>query len=658
MLLMAAKRFCRCRRHDRDPDSLGLASPNEDVRRGYIFLRSTMKSVISNLRNIAIIAHVDHGKTTLVDFLLKQSNTFHAKAEELNKDLIMDSNDLERERGITILAKNTAVNYNGIKINIIDTPGHADFGGEVERTLNMADGALLLVDAQEGPMPQTKFVLKKAIELNLKVIVVINKIDKPGADIERTGNEVADLFLNLSQADHHLDYSTVYAIGRQGKAWDHWPSSEEIQNDLANLEPLFKKIIESIPAPEADPEAPLQMLVANLDRDNYQGKYTIGRIARGKIKRGQAVVVIDHDNKSQTGRVDKIFVYQGLQRKEVEEAGAGEIVALTGIPDAGISATVADAQNPETLPTIKIEEPTLRIRIGPNTSPFKGKEGTHLTSRQIAERLHREIETNVGMRLEELGSKDFLVSGRGELHLSILIETLRREGFELEISKPEVIIREEKDQLGNGVSKLEPFEEVTVDIPEEFVGVVTTEFGKRKANLVNLINHQNGYSRMVYHLSTRNFLGLRNVLVTETKGTAVINSVLLGYQEAEDILPRSRNGVLIASETGKAVAFGLQTAQGRGTVFVAPTTEVYEGMIVGLNSRKEDIEINVCKGKELTNMRSKGADEAIVLAPPLIFTLEQALDFIEDDELLEVTTQSIRLRKKHLTKNDRARAKR
>ena len=610
-----------------------------------------MKEKISNIRNIAIIAHVDHGKTTLVDFLLKQSNTFHAKAEELSKDLIMDSNDLERERGITILAKNTAVNYDGIKINIIDTPGHADFGGEVERTLNMADGALLLVDAQEGPMPQTKFVLKKAIELNLKIIVVINKIDKPGADIQRTADEVADLFLNLSQEDHHLDFTTIYAIGRQGKAWDHIPSAEEM-NQPANLVPLFKKIIEHIPAPEADTEASFQLLVANLDRDNYQGKYTIGRIVRGKIEKDQAVAVIDREGKSRQARVDKIFIYQGLQKVEVERAMAGDIVSLTGIPDAGIGSTIADAQNPEALPLITIEEPTLRIRIGPNTSPFKGKEGAFVTSRQIAERLHREMETNVGMRLVELGGTDFLVSGRGELHLSILIETLRREGFELEMSKPEVIIKEVAGK------KMEPFEEVTVDVPEEHLGVVTTEFGKRKASMVNLINHQNGYSRMVYHISTRGFLGLRNVLVTETKGTAVINSILLGYQEMGEIQPRSRNGVLIASETGKAVAFGLQTAQGRGVVFIASTTEVYEGMIVGLNSRKEDIEINVCKGKELTNMRSKGADEAIALAPPVIFTLEQALDFIEDDELLEVTPQSIRLRKRYLTKNDRARAKR
>ncbi len=610
-----------------------------------------MKQTISNIRNIAIIAHVDHGKTTLVDFLLKQSNTFHSKAQELSKDLIMDSNDLERERGITILAKNTSVIYDGIKINIIDTPGHADFGGEVERTLNMADGVLLLVDAQEGPMPQTKFVLKKAIELNLKIIVVVNKIDKPGADIPRTINEVGDLFLNLSQEEHHLDFPIVYAIGREGKAWTELPSIEERAQE-ATLVPLFKKIIEYIPAPEADIEEPFQLLVTNLDRDSYQGKYTIGRISRGTIKAGQSIVVIDHDGNKKQTRIDKIFTFQGLQRIEITEASAGDIIALTGIPDAHIGMTVADAQNPEALATIAIEEPTLRIRIGPNTSPFKGQEGTLLTSRQIAERLHKEMETNIGMRLEELGSTDFLVSGRGELHLSILIETLRREGFELEISKPEVIIKEIEGQ------KKEPFEEVTIDIPEEHMGIITTEFGRRKAQLVDLINHNNGYARLVYHISSRGFLGLRNALMTDTKGTAVINSILLGYQPLIDQPEQLRNGVLIASETGKAVAFGLEVAQGRGKVFVAPTTQVYEGMVIGLNSRREDIEINVCKGKELTNMRSKGADDAIMLAPPVLMTLEQAIDFIEDDELVEVTPQSIRLRKKYLTKNDRNRAER
>lgn len=615
-----------------------------------------MKQKVSNIRNIAIIAHVDHGKTTLVDFLLKQSNTFHAKAEELGKDLIMDSNDLERERGITILAKNTSVDHDGIRINIIDTPGHADFGGEVERTLNMADGALLLVDAQEGPMPQTKFVLKKAIELNLKIIVVINKIDKPGANIKRTLDEVINLFINLSQDERHLDFPTIYAIGREGKAWDKEPSPEDKSSE-ATLEPLFKKIIEHIPAPEVDAEAPLQVLVSNLDWDNYQGKYTIGRIARGKIKTGQSVALIDIKGDKKNGRVDKLFIYQGLKRVEVETVSAGDIVAITGISDAHIGMTVADINSPEALPLITIEEPTLRIRIGPNTSPFKGKEGTLLTSRQIAERLRREVEVNVGMRFEELGGTDFLVSGRGELHLAILIETLRREGFELEISKPEVIIKEETRDKGQ-VIKTEPFEEVTVDVPEEYVGVITTEFGKRRGNLIDLINHNNGYSRLVYHISTQAFLGLRNILVANTKGTVVINSILLGYQDVVGQLPRIRNGALIASETGKAVALGLEVAQGRGIVFIGSTTQVYEGMIVGLNNRREDLEINVCKGKELTNMRSKSSDGTIILTPPLVFTLEQAIDFIEDDELLEITPKSIRLRKKSLTKNDRVRVKR
>lgn len=608
------------------------------------------KEKISNIRNIAIIAHVDHGKTTLVDFLLKQSNTFHAKAEELSKDLIMDSNDLEKERGITILAKNTAVNYDGVKINIIDTPGHADFGGEVERTLNMADGAILLVDAQEGPMPQTKFVLKKALELNLKTIVVINKIDKSGADIKRTTDEIGHLFLNLAQEDHHLDFPIIYAIGRQGKAWDHIPDAGEQERE-GTLEPLFKKIIEYIPAPEIDISAPFQMLVTNLDRDSYQGVYVIGKISRGSVKTGQSVSVIDTDGKIQSSKVDKIFTYQGLNRVEVSQATGGDIVGLTGLPPVKIGMTIADASSPEALPTIAIEEPTLRVKVGPNTSPFKGRDGQFVTSRQIAERLRRELETNVGMRLEELGGTDFLVSGRGELHLSILIETLRREGFELEVSKPEVIMKETDSK------KMEPFEEVTIDVAEEHVGVITTEFGKRKAQLVDLINHGNGFSRLVYHISTRNFLGLRNILVTDTKGTAVINSVLLGYKEADEAMPRIRNGVLLASETGKAVTFGLEVAHGRGTVFIAPQTEVYAGMIIGLNSRREDIEINVCKGKELTNMRSKSSDGTIILPPPVVFTLEQAIDFLEDDEFLEVTPQSLRLRKKHLSKTDREKAK-
>ncbi len=603
------------------------------------------------IRNIAIIAHVDHGKTTLVDFLLKQSNTFHAKAEELGQDLIMDSNELEKERGITILAKNTTVHYNDVKINIVDTPGHADFGGEVERTLNMADGALLLVDAQEGPMPQTKFVLKKALDMGLKIIVVVNKVDKPGADVERTIDETTNLFLQLAQEESHLDFPIMYAIGREGKAWDHLPTPEE-RSAEGTLKPLFDKVIDYIPAPQSDEEGSLQLLVAALDKDNYQGRYAIGRLARGKARAGQSVVVVHPDGKKEPSKIDKVFVYRGLGRVEVAEAFAGDIIAVTGATNAHIGETIADAQNPEALPAIKIEDPTLRITIGANTSPFMGKEGKFVTSRQIGERLEKELETNIGFKLKPTGNGDYSLSGRGELHLSVFIETLRREGFELQISKPEVIIKEE-----NGV-KTEPVEEVTVDVPEEYVGAVTAEFGKRKAKTIDIINHNNGYTRIVYHIATRGFLGLRTILMTATKGTVVINSVFLGYEPLIDLPPRDRNGVLMASETGQAVAFGLEVAQGRGSTFVVPTTPVYEGMIVGLNSRKEDIDINVCKGKELTNMRSKSSDGITILAPPIIFSLEQALDFIEDDELLEVTPESIRLRKRYLKKNDRDKAKR
>lgn len=602
------------------------------------------------IRNIAIIAHVDHGKTTLVDFLLKQSNTFHAKAEELSQDLIMDSNELERERGITILAKNTSVEYKGIKINIVDTPGHADFGGEVERTLNMADGALLLVDAQEGPMPQTKFVLKKALELGLKIILVVNKIDKPGADIPRTIEETSNLFLQLAHEESHLDFPIMYAVGREGKAWDHLPSADE--RGQGSLIPLFEKIVEYIPAPAADENGPLQLLVAALDRDNYQGRYAIGRLARGKAYPGESVVVVHPDGKKEPSKIEKVFVYQGLKRVEVQEALAGDIVAVTGATNSHIGETIADATNPEPLPAINVEEPTLRITIGANTSPFMGKEGKFVTSRQIGERIERELETNIGFRLQTNGGGEYILSGRGELHLSVFIETLRREGFELQISKPEVIIREQ-----DGV-KTEPVEEVTVDVPEEFVGTVTTEFGKRKALTIDVINHGNGYARMVYKMPTRAFLGLRSILMTATKGTIVINSVFMDYEPVYDLPPRERNGVLIASDAGQAVSFGLEVAQGRGVTFVGPGTPVYEGMIVGQNSRKEDLEINVAKGKELTNMRSKSSDGVIILAPPVEMTLEQALDFIEDDELLEVTPMNIRLRKHYLTRVDRDRAKR
>ncbi len=606
-----------------------------------------------DIRNIAIIAHVDHGKTTLVDFLLKQSGTFRERSVELEQDLIMDSNDQERERGITILAKNTAVHYKGIKINVVDTPGHADFGGEVERTLNMADGAILLVDAQEGPMPQTKFVLKKALDLGLKVIVVVNKIDKPGADIKRTIDETTNLFLQLAQEEHHLDFPIMYAIGRSGKAWDHLPTPAEIEAD-GDLTPLFEKIIEYIPVPSRDIEGGLQLLVAALDRDNYQGRYAIGRLVRGVATPGQQVTVVHPDGKPINSRIEKVFVYDGLKRVEVLRAEAGDIVAVTGVPESHIGDTIADTEHPEALPTIRVEAPTLRITIGPNTSPFVGREGTLLTGRQIGERLARELETNIGFRMTTMDSR-YILAGRGELHLSVFIETLRREGFEMEISKPEVIFRETKSEKGETI-RTEPVEEITVDVPEEFVGAVTTEFGKRKAQMIDLINHGNKYARLVWHMPTRAFLGLRSILMTATKGTVIINSIYVKHEPLWDLPPRERTGALIASESGQAVAFGLDIAQGRGITFIPPGTDVYEGEIIGQNARREDMEINVAKGKELSNMRSKGSDGITILTPPVIMSLEQALDWIEDDELLEVTPKSLRFRKRHLTKVGRDRA--
>ncbi|MCC6934749.1 MAG: translational GTPase TypA [Candidatus Yanofskybacteria bacterium] len=604
-----------------------------------------------NIRNIAIIAHVDHGKTTLVDFLLKQSGTFHEKAQELGQDLIMDSNDQERERGITILAKNTAVHYKDAKINIVDTPGHADFGGEVERTLNMADGAILLVDAQEGPMPQTKFVLKKALDLGLRVIVVVNKIDKPGAQIQRTIDETTNLFLQLAQEEHHLEFPVLYAIGRQGKAWDHVPTPDEM-NAAGDLRPIFDTILSFVPPPRGDAKGPFQLLVAALDRDNYQGRYAIGKLVRGVATPGLSVAIVHPDGKKASGRIDKVFVYDGLKRSEVLRVEAGDIVAITGAEDAHIGDTIADTTAPEALPTIRVEEPTLRITIGPNTSPFVGREGTLLTGRQIGERLERELETNIGFRVAPTGDGRYALAGRGELHLSVFIETLRREGFEMEISKPEVIFRDEEGQ------KTEPIEEVTVDVPEEYVGAVTTEFGKRKAQMIDLINHGNGYARLVWHMPTRAFLGLRSILMTATKGTVVINSIYVKHEPLWDLPPRERTGALIASEGGQAVAFGLEVAQGRGITFVPPGTDVYEGQIIGQNARREDMEINVAKGKELTNMRSKSSDGMIILAPPVIMSLEQALDWIEDDELLEVTPKDIRFRKRFLTRVERDRARR
>lgn len=599
----------------------------------------------SLIRNVAIIAHVDHGKTTMVDGLLKQSKTFRDNQAEMSQSLIMDSGDQEHERGITITAKQTSIYHGDYKINIIDTPGHADFSGEVERTLNMADGVLLIVDAQEGPMPQTKFVLSKALEVGLKPVVVINKIDKPSRRITEVEDELADLFLELATDDSQLHYPVYYAIGRDGKAWRELPDNP---SEHADLTPIFDAIINDIPAPTVA-EGPLQMLVTALQYDSFLGKYAIGRISRGQASRAQAIVLIKRDGTTVNGRIDKLFSYRGLSREEVESAGAGDIVALTGITEAHIGETIADKDTPEALPIIDVEAPTLSMYLGPNTSPFKGKEGDFTTGRQIGDRLKKELETNVALRVEEEGI-GFKVSGRGELHLSVLIETMRREGFEFEVGRPQVVTIVEDD-----VEK-EPMEELQIEVAPEFVGVVSQELGARRASLVRQEQTASGTARITYLLPTRAMIGLRNLLLTDTKGTVIMNSLPHGYEPMGGKLPQTRNGVLIAFEAGTTTPYALQNAEARGELFVGPAVEVYGGMIVGRYNRQEDLEINVCKAKHLTNMRSKSSDGAVQLTPYTELSLEQCIDFIEDDELLEVTPKNLRLRKKHLDSNQRKRA--
>lgn len=602
----------------------------------------------NNIRNIAIIAHVDHGKTTLVDGLLKQSKTFRENEALMTAELIMDSNDQERERGITILAKNTAVNYKDTKINIIDTPGHADFGGEVERTLTMADGVLLLVDAQEGPMPQTKFVLKKALDLGLKVILIINKIDKPNARTEHTLERIHDLFLELAAHEDQLEFPTLYAIGRDGKAWSNIPA--DFSED-ADLEPIFEEIIKHIPAPKNDETGTFQMQVNTLDWDSYKGKYAIGRVNRGVVKTGMKVAFINSDGKKEDAVVEKVFVNQGLKRVEADSAVAGDIVAITGIKNISIGDTLADSSNPEQMTPLKVDEPTLNISVGPNTSPFMGKEGKFVTGRQILERIERELQTNIAMRLNIGADGKYIVSGRGELHLSVFLETLRREGYELEVGKPTVITK-----VIDGV-EMEPVEELTVDVDDEYIGAIKSEIGRRRGLLTSQEETQAGSSRLVFEIRTRAIIGLRGVLLTLSKGTAVMSSLLLRYEKAGGALQKIRKGVLIASHTGKTLAYGLENAQDKGPLFVGPGVQVYEGMIVGLNGRDEDLEINVCREKQLTNNRSSG-EEGIFLIPYTQLSLEQSLGFIEDDELLELTPSSVRLRKKILNGDARARANR
>lgn len=594
-----------------------------------------------NLRNVAIIAHVDHGKTTLVDALLKQSHVF--RENEKVAERVMDSNDLERERGITILSKNTAVMHNGIKINIVDTPGHADFGGEVERVLNMVDGVLLLVDAFEGPMPQTKYVLRKALEQGLKPIVVVNKIDRPDQRVKDVEDEVLELFMELEANDEQLDFPVVYASARSGVAKTNW------EDEAVDMQPLFETLIKEIPAPEGDAEGPLQFMTTTLDYDNFIGKIAVGRIVRGKMKAGQQVVIMNGEE-TRKGRIGKLYTYNGLQRVETDEALVGDIIAFAGIEDINIGETVADPENPEALPMLTIDEPTLSMMFSVNNSPFAGREGDFVTSRHLRDRLFREIETNVAMKVEETESADqFKVSGRGELHLAVLIETMRREGYELQVGKPRVIFKEINGQL------CEPLENLTIDVPQEFMGTVMESLGIRKGDLVNMVETA-GYIRMEFVVPARGLIGFRAQFLTATKGNGIMNHVFHGYAPYKGEIPGRTRGALVAFEDGETTPYGLNSVQDRGVLFLGPNVPVYAGQVIGENARELDMDVNPCKKKHVTNMRSSSSDEAVRLTPPRILSLEQALEWINDDELVEVTPENIRIRKTILDKSARAKA--
>jgi GTP-binding protein len=602
-----------------------------------------------DIRNIAIIAHVDHGKTTLVDFMFRQTGTFRANQQVVTR--VMDSNELERERGITILAKNTAVFYKPkkgkvVKINIVDTPGHADFAGEVERTLKMVDGVLLLVDAAEGPLPGTKFVLKKSLELDLQPIVVINKIDRKDARPHQVLDEVFELFLSLGASDRQLDFPTIYSIAKQGIA------KREMEDSSDNLEPLFEAIISRVPAPPGDSVSPFQMLVTTIDYNDYLGRLGIGRVNRGTISLGSPMKVVHRDGSLDDARVTKIYTFEGLKRVEVEEASAGEIIALAGMEDVDIGETIADAQDPAPLRFVSIEEPTLSMNFVVNNSPFAGQEGKYVTTRHLADRLAKELRSNVSLRVELTDSPDvFKVSGRGELHLAILIETMRREGFEFQVSRPEVIYKHIDDVL------CEPMEHVIIDVPDEFVGAVMENLGNRRGEMKNLLQVQ-GNTRLDFLVPARGLLGFRGEFMTQTKGTGILHHNFHGYEPFKGEIAHRTRGALIALEDGTAVAYALWKLQERSRLFLQPGTRVYAGMIVGENSREHDMVVNVCKTKHLTNMRASGSDEAIRLEPPQIPTLEQAIEWIGDDEYVEVTPQSIRLRKKYLDHNERNRMSR
>ena len=596
------------------------------------------------LRNIAIIAHVDHGKTTLVDQMLKQSGIF--RSNEAIAERVMDSNDLERERGITILSKNTAVMYKDIKINIVDTPGHADFGGEVERILMMVDGVLLLVDAFEGCMPQTRFVLKKALKLGKKPIVVVSKVDRPGSRPDEVVDEVLDLFIELGADESQIEFPVVYASGKSGYAYVSNDDSKD------NLKPLFETIVNEVPCPKGDPNGPLQILISNIDYDDYVGRIGVGRVERGLVKTNQNVSLCTRDGDIKNVKIGKIYKFEGLKRAEAEEAGLGEIISISGITDLNIGETLCDTDHVEALPFVKIDEPTVSMNFMVNNSPFAGREGKFVTSRNVRDRLFKEVETNVSMRVEETDSADtFKVSGRGELHLSILIETMRREGYEFQVSRPQVIMKEI-----DGV-KCEPIEILAIEVPEEYVGAVIEKIGARKAEMVNMTPKEGSMTMLEFRVPSRGIIGYRSEFLTDTNGKGILNQIFDSYEPYKGEIIQRRHGSLVAHETGTSTGYGLFAAQDRGRLFIGPGVDVYEGMVVGSTPKAEDITVNVCKKKHVTNMRASGSDEALKLTPPSILSLEQAIEFIDEDELLEVTPKNIRIRKRILDKTMRLRSK-
>ncbi|MEN8904556.1 MAG: translational GTPase TypA [Clostridiales bacterium] len=598
-------------------------------------------SKIENIRNIAIIAHVDHGKTTLVDVMLKQSGIF--RKNERVEERVMDSNDLERERGITILSKNTAIKYYDTKINIIDTPGHADFGGEVERVLKMVDGVLLVVDSREGPMPQTRFVLKKALAFNLKPIVVINKIDRPDARPNEVIDEVLDLFIDLEANDEQLEFPVIFASAKEGTSY------KDIDKPEGNLKSLFETVVNEIPKPKGDLDAPLQLLISNIAFDEYVGRTAIGRIERGSVKIGQQAIICKDGNKNRNSKISNLYTFDGLKRIAVESASVGDIVVLSGISDISIGETVCDVSTPEALPFLKVDEPTITMNFRVNDSPFAGKEGNFVTSRHLRGRLYKEVETNLSLKVEDTDSSDeFKVSGRGELHLSILIETMRREGYEFQVSKPKVILKEIDGVLS------EPVEEVTIDAPDEFIGAIIEKLGSRKGEINNIVSNSKGHSRLEFKIPSRGLIGFRTEFLTDTKGNGIINTIFFGYKPFYGEISTRYRGSIVVWQNGESVVYGLYNAQERGTLFIQPGVKVYEGMIVGENSRLEDIVVNVCKKKHITNIRSSSSDDAQRLNTPANMSLEKSLEFISDDELVEVTPKSIRLRKMILDTDKRA----